>query len=219
MIALQERENFLAVAENPRAIARLNSCGRLQISEFPRTFRTASLAVLRHAACPRWGPEDDMFSLTHILVPHDFSETSAAAAKYATELARTTRARVTFLHVGNSAQAAFDAEFPIGLEDAREDAIRERLLKIVTPQEQIELAPQFVVRPGAPATEIVRYAEEQGVDLIVMGTHGRGFLGHVVMGSVAERVVRTASCPVLTVRNPNRGVTVPEEIAASEITA
>jgi nucleotide-binding universal stress UspA family protein len=219
MIVLEEGENFLAAAENPRAMATLNSRCRLQIGEFPRTFRATSLAASRHAACPRWWPEDDMISLSHILVPHDFSETSAAAAKYATALARTTRARVTFLHVGNSAQAAFDAEFPIGLEDAREDAIRERLLKIVTPQEQIELAPQFAVRPGAPASEIVRYAEEHGVDLIVMGTHGRGLLGHVVMGSVAEKVVRTASCPVLTVRNPNRGVTMPEEMAASELTA
>ena len=160
-----------------------------------------------------------MISLTHILVPHDFSETSAAAARYAMALAGKSLARITFLHVGNSAQAAFDTEFPIGLEDAREDAIRERLLKIVTPQEQMQFNPQFVVRPGNPAAEIVRYAEEHGVDLIVMGTHGRGFVGHFVMGSVAEKVVRTAPCPVLTVRNPNIRVTVTEEIPASEATA
>ncbi|HEX7794252.1 MAG TPA: universal stress protein [Vicinamibacterales bacterium] len=160
-----------------------------------------------------------MISLSHILVPHDFSETSAAAVRYAMALARNTHARITFLHVGNSAQAAFDAEFPIGLEDAREDAIRERLLKIVTPQEQIEFNPQFVVRPGNPAAEIVRYGDENGVDLIVMGTHGRGFVGHVVMGSVAEKVVRTARCPVLTVRNPVRPVMVTEEIPVSRVTA
>jgi nucleotide-binding universal stress UspA family protein len=160
-----------------------------------------------------------MIALSHILVPHDFSETSAAAASYAMALARNSHARITFLHVGNSAQAAFDVEFPIGLEDAREDAIRERLLKIVTPQEQIELAPQFVVRPGTPATEIVKYAEEHDVDLIVMGTHGRGFVGHVVMGSVAEKVVRTAPCPVVTLRNPHRASTVTEEIPVSEATA
>jgi nucleotide-binding universal stress UspA family protein len=52
-----------------------------------------------------------------------------------------------------------------------------------------------------PASEIVQYAKEQTIDLIVMGTHGRGFMGHAVMGSVAEKVVRTAPCPVLTVRN------------------
>jgi nucleotide-binding universal stress UspA family protein len=152
-----------------------------------------------------------MISLTHILVPHDFSETSAAAVRYAMALARNTNARITFLHVGNAAEAAFASEFPIGLEDARDDAIRERLLKIVTPQEQVEFNPQFVVRPGTPAAEIVRYAEEHGVDLIVMGTHGRGVVGHVVMGSVAEKVVRTARCPVLTVRNPTRGAVVQDD--------
>jgi glycine betaine transporter len=156
-----------------------------------------------------------MIALNHILVPHDFSETSAAAVRYAMELARRFNARLTFIHVGNSAQAAFDTEFPIGLEDAREDAIRERLLKIVTPQEQIEFAPQFVVRPGNPAAEIVRYAQEYGADLIVMGTHGRGLVGHVVMGSVAEKVVRTAFCPVLTVRNAESGIAVPAEIRVS----
>ncbi len=160
-----------------------------------------------------------MISLTNILVPHDFSETSGAAVRYAIALARNSNARLTFLHVGTSAQAAFDTEFPIGLEDAREDAIRERLLKIVTPQEQIEFAPQFVVRPGNPAAEVVRYAEEHGVDLIVMGTHGRGLVGHMVMGSVAEKVVRTAPCPVLTVRNPIRGAMVPDEVPVTVATA
>ena len=156
-----------------------------------------------------------MIELNHILVPHDFSETSAAAVSYAIALARRFNARLTFLHVGTSAQEAFDTEFPIGLEDAREDAIRERLLKIVTPQEQVEFAPQFVVRPGSPASEIVRFADEHGADLIVMGTHGRGLVGHVVMGSVAEKVVRTSPCPVLTVRNPVRRSSEPAAVRVS----
>ncbi len=57
---------------------------------------------------------------------------------------------------------------------------------------------------GSPHREIVRYATEHQVDLIVLGTHGRGPLGHMLLGSVAERVVRTAPCPVLTVRHPQR---------------
>src|SRR5437773_8844714 len=57
---------------------------------------------------------------------------------------------------------------------------------------------------SAPAFAIVDYAREHGIDLIVMGTHGRGALAHLVMGSVAERVVRMAPCPVLTVRHPER---------------
>lgn len=157
-----------------------------------------------------------MIALKRILVPYDFSETSAAAVQYAIGLARNFDARIYFLHVGDRAQNAFETEFPIGLEGAVEDAVRERLLRIMTPQEQAELHPEFAVRPGAPAAEIVRYAGTQDIDLIVMGTHGRGFVGHVVMGSVAEKVVRTAPCPVMTVRNPNRGFVVPDEVKASE---
>jgi len=155
-----------------------------------------------------------MIAVKRILVPYDFSETSAAAVKYATWLARNFGGRLYFLHVGDRAQTDFETEFPIGLEGAVEDAVRERLLKILSPQEQAEFHPEFGVRPGVPAAEIVRYAAAQEIDLIVMGTHGRGFVGHAVMGSVAEKVVRTAPCPVLTVRNPNRGL-VTEEVKVS----
>ena len=58
------------------------------------------------------------------------------------------------------------------------------------------------VREGSPFYEIIRYAKEQDVDLIIMGTHGRGGLVHVLLGSVAEKVVRKSPCPVLTVRHP-----------------
>jgi nucleotide-binding universal stress UspA family protein len=157
----------------------------------------------------------EMIALNRILVPCDFSETSAAAVRYAVALARNFGARLHFLHVGDRAQSQFESEFPIGLENAVEDAVRERLLRIVTPQEEVELNPEFAVRPGAPAAEIVRYAQDANIDLIVMGTHGRGLVGHMVMGSVAEKVVRTASCPVLTVRTPAQGWIAPEVATAS----
>jgi nucleotide-binding universal stress UspA family protein len=153
---------------------------------------------------------NEMIALKRILVPCDFSDTSAAAVRYGIALARNFGARLHFLHVGDRAQSQFESEFPIGLENAVEDAVRERLLRIVTPQEEVELKPEFAVRPGVPAAEIVRYAEDANIDLIVMGTHGRGFVGHMVMGSVAEKVVRTASCPVLTVRTPAPGWIAPE---------
>jgi nucleotide-binding universal stress UspA family protein len=156
----------------------------------------------------------EMIALKRILVPCDFSDTSTVAVRYGIALARNFGARLHFLHVGDRAQSQFESEFPIGLENAVEDAVRERLLRIVTPQEQRELNPEFAVRPGAPAAEIVRYAHEANIDLIVMGTHGRGFVGHMVMGSVAEKVVRTAICPVLTVRTPPMG-----RMASAETTA
>jgi nucleotide-binding universal stress UspA family protein len=155
-----------------------------------------------------------MIALKRILVPHDFSDTSAAAAKHAIALARSFGARLYFLNVGDRAQADLGSEFPIGLDGAVEDACRERLLKILTPWEEKELHPEFAVRPGNAAAEVVRYAKAQDIDLIVMGTHGRGFVGHAVMGSVAEKVVRTAPCPVLTVRKPSIGFVVPDEAKA-----
>src|SRR5262249_47542275 len=140
-----------------------------------------------------------MIALKRILVPHDFSETSDAAVKYAIALARTFGAKLDLLHVSEKVQNDMATEFPLGLDGSMEDAIRERVLKIITPTEQRELKPEFLVRAGAPYVEILTYAKDRDVDLIVMGTHGRGFVGRVVMGSVAEKVVRYAPCPVLTV--------------------
>jgi nucleotide-binding universal stress UspA family protein len=156
-----------------------------------------------------------MIALQRILVPHDFSETSEAAVRYAVALARNFNARIHLLHVGDQARLDLETEFPLGLEGAVEDAVRERLLKIVTPVEQAEFRPEFVVRSGVPAAEIVRYAKDHDVDLIVMGTHGRGPVGHMVMGSVAEKVVRTAPCPVLTVRSQQHEFVMQDAVAVN----
>ena len=67
---------------------------------------------------------------------------------------------------------------------------------------------------NSPAIEIVDYARKNGIDLIVMGTHGRGAIAHFFMGSVAERVVRMAPCPVLTVRNSEREFVLPDALVA-----
>jgi nucleotide-binding universal stress UspA family protein len=161
-----------------------------------------------------------MIALQRILVPHDFSETSEAAVRYAVALARNFGARVHLLHVGDQARLDLETEFPLGLEGAVEDAVRERLLKIVSPAEQAELHPEFVVRAGVPAAEIVRYASNYDIDLIVMGTHGRGPVSHMVMGSVAEKVVRTAPCPVLTVRSKQHAFVTADAVSvATRVTA
>ena len=155
-----------------------------------------------------------MIALKRILVPHDFSETSSEAVRYGMALARTFGARLYFLHVGLQAIDQFDVEFPTGLEASMKDKLRDRLLQVVTPQEDAEFNPEFAVRIGVPASEIIRYAADENVDLIVMGTHGRGFVGHMIMGSVAERVVRTSPCPVLTVRKPTHGFLIPDAARA-----
>jgi nucleotide-binding universal stress UspA family protein len=66
-----------------------------------------------------------------------------------------------------------------------------------------------------PAEEIVNYAATNGIDLIVLGTHGRGGMAHLLLGSVAEKVVRTAPCPVLTVRHPEREFVTPDTLDTS----
>jgi nucleotide-binding universal stress UspA family protein len=152
-----------------------------------------------------------MIALKNMLVPHDFSETSEAAMQYAVELARMFGAKLHILHVSEKARFEMATEFPLGLDMSLEDAVRERLLKIMTTADQREFNPSFQVISGVAYAEIVRYAKERGIDLIVMGTHGRGFVAHAVMGSVAEKVVRNAPCPVLTVRHPEREVVVAEE--------
>ena len=158
-----------------------------------------------------------MIALKRILVPHDFSDTSAAAVRYALALAQNFGAKVHLLHVSDKARFEMATEFPLGLDGTLEDAVRERLLKILTPREQIDFKPSFEFRSGAPAVEIARYAKEANIDLIVMGTHGRGFVAHAVLGSVAEKVVRTAPCPVLTVRNPQHEFVMPDAVVAQAV--
>lgn len=153
-----------------------------------------------------------MIALRKILIPHDFSDTSEAAVRYALALAHNFNAQLHLLHVSDKARFEMATEFPLGLDGTLEDAVRERLVKILTPREQIDFKPIFEFRSGSPAAEITRYAKDADVDLIVMGTHGRGFVAHAVLGSVAEKVVRTAPCPVLTVRNPQHEFLVPEAV-------
>ena len=110
-----------------------------------------------------------MITLKKILVPHDFSDTSYGAVRYAIALAHNFGAQLHLLHVSDKARFEMATEFPLGLDGTLEDAVRERLLKILTPREQVEFKPTFEFRSGSPAAEIVKYAKDADVDLIVMG--------------------------------------------------
>jgi nucleotide-binding universal stress UspA family protein len=160
-----------------------------------------------------------MIALKKVLVPHDFSDTSEAAVRYAIALAHNFGAQLYLLHVSDKARFDMATEFPLGLDGTLEDAVRERLVKILSPREQLEFKPTFEFRSGVPAAEIIRYAKDEQIDLIVMGTHGRGFMAHMVLGSVAEKVVRTAPCPVLTVRHPEHDFIIPEDAAEQLVRA
>ena len=147
-----------------------------------------------------------MIRLKTILVPTDFSECSEAAVKYGLALAEAFGASVHVLSVVENPYtlpwATEGLSAPIGemLSDWEVQAKR-RLAETVP-----ATGPRTILATcvGSPNVEIVRYAREHQIDLIVLGTHGRGLIGHMLLGSVAERVVRTAPCPVLVVRHPQR---------------
>ena len=138
-----------------------------------------------------------MLTAKHILVPIDFSETSDAALKYAVGLAQAVTAQLYLLHVPGKTGEDLEADFPIG---QFESTARGRLEAVTGPEHLARIRPEYAVRIGTPADEIIRYATERDIDLIVMGTHGRSGVAHVVIGSVTEKVVRAAPCPVLVVR-------------------
>jgi nucleotide-binding universal stress UspA family protein len=149
--------------------------------------------------------------VTRILVPTDFSETADAALAYAKNLATHLNASLCLVHVFQdpSTPASFANELYVPPPpDLRERAIadaRANLLKRLNPDEQ-RSAGTWAIVEGLTAREIVNYAEEHAIDLIVMGTHGHRGVAHLFLGSVAEHVVRTAGCPVLTVRHTTRRV-------------
>ena len=150
-------------------------------------------------------------NITKILVPVDLSPHAERAFGYATGVARRFGAQVTLLHVVEDpfATGAWGPEtyVPNAGELLREQiAGAERQLTPWKDRPAAQgLAVTTAVITGRPAQSIIDYAASEGCDLIVMGTHGRTGLSHAVMGSVAERVVRKARCPVLTVRAHGAG--------------
>ncbi|MFQ5733278.1 MAG: universal stress protein [Planctomycetaceae bacterium] len=142
-----------------------------------------------------------MITLKTILCPTDFSEPSLAATRYALEFARTFDAALHLLYVIEDPMLfspAFGGYAPN--PDEFEAYAKTGLENWISPEDAgaVPIVRRWV--HGRPFLGILRDAERHDVDLIVMGTHGRGFLPHILLGSVAERVVREASCPVLTVR-------------------
>jgi nucleotide-binding universal stress UspA family protein len=140
-----------------------------------------------------------------ILVPIDFSAPSDAALEYARSVAGRYGASLHLLHVAEDPYRAFySAEvFVPQVEGLREEILTDtarRLTARLQPSDAIELHATAESIIGTPAGSIVEYAAGHHIDLIVMGTHGRGGMAKLLMGSVAERVVRMAPCPVLTVR-------------------
>jgi nucleotide-binding universal stress UspA family protein len=143
-----------------------------------------------------------MLPISAILHPTDFSQCSDDAFRLACSLAKVHGARLIVLHVREIPIADYD-EFGHSPEHPKSDeAIHEQLNRMIRAQSTVSV--EHLLGTGGPADEIVRIANEIPCDLIVMGTHGRTGLGRLLMGSVAEKVVRKAPCPVLTIKMPFR---------------
>ena len=146
-----------------------------------------------------------MPAFENILLATDFSEPSAAALDYAKALADKFGSRIHVLHVLEDLAAhawtteVYVAALP-GVHEEMERQARERLDAVMPADLRERYRTKTELRTGSPFVEIVRYARDERIDLIVLGTHGRGPIAHMLLGSVAERVVRKAPCPVLTVR-------------------
>ena len=145
-----------------------------------------------------------MVPIHRILVPTDFSEPAQAALKWAATLAREFKAQLYLLHVVPEPYA-----YPWGTELSTlpmtdilaqsEEASRERLKELAATTQLP--ADRVITRAviGTPVDQVLVMVNDQQIDLVVLGTHGRGLVGHLLLGSVAERVVRRSPVPVLTV--------------------
>jgi nucleotide-binding universal stress UspA family protein len=161
-----------------------------------------------------------MIALKQILVATDFSDPSEAALVYGRELARNFGSTLRVVHAVDDliARSAGSDGFVFSdadLQDQVEATARTRVESLLTNEDRELLrAEAVVIVSNTPAYAIVDYARKADVDLIVMGTHGRGAVAHLLMGSVAERVVRMAPCPALTVRHPEREFVLPDALVA-----
>jgi universal stress protein A len=141
-------------------------------------------------------------TINHILVPVDFSSYADHALAYALALAKTLQARLTLLHVIEPLPLSRDVTtaFPEAYLNELESTAQHKLEQVLTQVQDAGLHATTAIAHGVPFQGIVDTARQQHVDLIVMGTHGRTGLRHVLVGSVAEKVVRLAPCPVLVTR-------------------
>jgi universal stress protein A len=161
-----------------------------------------------------------MIAMKNILVATDFGEAADTALGYGRELAGRFGATLHVVHVAQNVYiTAFGAEtyaaFVPDLQREIEDAAHRRLRDAVVDND-LDAPPTVpvVMTSSSPAFAIIDYAREHEIDLIIMGTHGRGAVQQLLMGSVAERVVRLAPCPVLTVRSRERDFVHPDNLVA-----
>ena len=147
-----------------------------------------------------------MVAFKEIIVPTDFSEHSLRALDYAIEIADKFRSRLTIIYVIEPLLQAADVSWTTvdfeQLNLAHKESAQKQLGQLVEERIPKGMAVETKTLFGKPFVEILKEAKADNADLIVMATHGRGAISHILMGSTAEKVVRKAPCPVLTVKHP-----------------
>ncbi len=147
-------------------------------------------------------------NLKKVLFPTDFSHSGDAALKTATALARDSGAKLLIVHVEEPPTLYGGGEMYYGMPEPSAEELRRMLEEVVPTDPQVPYEHHLIT--GDPAGALVRLAESEDVDMIVMGTHGRTGLFRLLMGSVAEAIVRRATCPVLTFREPSKRAVIVE---------
>jgi nucleotide-binding universal stress UspA family protein len=146
--------------------------------------------------------------LNRVLVPTDFSDKSGAALTYGIALVEQFGASLHLLHVVEAIAGGETLPWE-EIERAIESSAWDDLRGLLSADDRTRLRAELAMEWGIPFVEIIRYAREHAIDLIAMGTHGRSGVQHLLMGSVAENVVRNAPCPVLTVHHPEHEFVLP----------
>lgn len=153
-----------------------------------------------------------MIKLKKILCPIDFSECSSYALSYAIDLSAKEHASLYLIHVIETHMSDIGdivKQIDLLLDEKQIDNLRMRLINLVPEDIRINIHIESIVQKGIPFIEIIRTAKDKQADLIVMGTHGRTGLEHILIGSVAQRVIQRAPCPVLSIRLPKQVFSMP----------
>jgi nucleotide-binding universal stress UspA family protein len=145
-----------------------------------------------------------VIKLKKLLVPTDFSESARHALSYGISFAREYEAELQLLHVVENLTVGYASDlFPVPMAEVFQEIsgyAKAELAKLGEEARAKDVVVAEHVAQGKPSAEIIRFARENAVDMIVLGTHGKGMLDQALFGSTTERVVRRAPCPVLTVR-------------------
>jgi nucleotide-binding universal stress UspA family protein len=163
-------------------------------------------------------------NIERILVPIDFSECSSAALACASQLAGESKARLYIVHVDELLDVSIPAIPPIeggyvyeSRWDERRNLVRDQLAKIVP--SVADVAYEYRCLMGSPAYEILKLADRERINLIVIGSHGRTGISRLITGSVAEGVMRGAKCPVLVVKLPAKQPEAPDAVETANAQA